>query len=179
MRNVLSYKNRCSHCRQTTASTQQDIAGPALCVGDTPLAGILDELDVLVKCALLDFERGRLPLCPTTLKLLGRNLQLDRVFHRVDGDDVPVTDEGDGSTDLRLRHDMPDAEPMGSTPRWNEIRAKGEGKEIGELVSATGRKQGGERTLPSAEASVREGGDVLAQTGAHDQTGRLEHLRHT
>lgn len=34
------------------------------------------------------------------------------------------------------------------------------------------------RHSPSAKPSVRETGDVVTQTGAHDQTRGLEHLRH-
>ena len=90
---------------------------PSLCIGDTPPASVLDELDILIERALVDLEGRGLPLCLTTFELFRGDLQLDRVLYRVDGDDVPVTNERDGSTNLCLRHDVSDAEPVGSAQR--------------------------------------------------------------
>ena len=86
--------------------------GQASCIGDAPAAGVLDELDVLVQCSLRDLEWRRLPRCAAALELFRRHMELDRVLHGVDGDNIPVVDECDRAADLRLRHDVPDAEAV-------------------------------------------------------------------
>ena len=121
----------CSPCCQATTPAQQNTAWPALCVGDTTLACILDKLDVLEKRALLNLERRRLPLRATGFELMRGNSEFDGVLHRIDGNDVPVTHKGDRSTNLGLRDDMPDAEPMGSARRPAEVQTntgEGDGK---------------------------------------------------
>lgn len=105
----------------TSYSAPSAAAGPgrrrASGVRDTPPARVLDRLHVFVERALRDLERGRGPGGTAARELFLRDPDLDRVFHSVHGDDIPVADEGDGAPDLRLRDDVPDAEAVRSGGR--------------------------------------------------------------
>ena len=52
------------------------------------------------------------PLLPSLLQFILRNAELDGVLHCVNVDHVSILDKGDRPTDLGLRRDVTDAEPV-------------------------------------------------------------------
>lgn len=70
------------------------------------MTGVADVLDVLEEGALGDLERRGDPALASLGKLLVRDVHVERVVDGVDGDDVAVADEGDGSANLGLRDDV-------------------------------------------------------------------------
>lgn len=84
----------------------------ALRVGDASVACVRHVFDVLVQRALRHLERRRDPRLPPRSELLFRDVQLDRVRHRVHRDNVPVAHERDWSADLCLWYDVPNAEAV-------------------------------------------------------------------
>lgn len=92
------------------------IDGMPSCIGDASVAGIFDDLGVLVERALGNLERRRLPLLAAALELLGSNLQLNSVLDCIHRDNVAVADQSDGPADLRFRHDVANAETVAPAP---------------------------------------------------------------
>ena len=64
------------------------------------------------------------PLLTSLLQLSLRNTELDDVLHCVNVDNVSILDKGNGSTDLGLRRDVTNAEPV----RPIGVSAKKEGR---------------------------------------------------
>lgn len=54
----------------------------------------------------------RFPLLTSPLQLFVRNVELDRVLHCVNVDNVSIFDKGDWPTNLGLGCDVTDAEPV-------------------------------------------------------------------
>jgi hypothetical protein len=82
------------------------------CVSDAAMTGILHNLRVLEERALVDFERRSLPGCAALLKLFWRDIELERVLHGVDRDDISVLHERDRAPNLSLRHNVANAESV-------------------------------------------------------------------
>jgi hypothetical protein len=73
---------------------------------------VADDLAVLVERTLADLERRGGPVCASSGELLVRNVHAERVVDGVDGDDIAVLDEGNGTSDLSLGHDVTDDESV-------------------------------------------------------------------
>lgn len=75
---------------------------------------VADDLAVLVERTLTDLERRGGPVCASSGELLVRDVHAERVVDGVDGDDVAVLNEGDGSSNLSLGDDVTDDESVRS-----------------------------------------------------------------
>lgn len=92
----------------------------------TPMTSIGDRLRVLVESSLRHLEGRRDPLRSSPRQLLVRNVHVERVLDGVDGDDVSVSNESDGTSNLGLRNDVTDLGEEAKKRRESEARSRRE-----------------------------------------------------
>jgi len=80
----------------------------------TSTASIRDITGILEKCSLFRSKRWCNPVGPSCSKLFLGNVDFQSVGLGINGDDVSVLNEGNGTPDLSFRYDMSDDETVGS-----------------------------------------------------------------
>jgi len=90
------------------------------------MTSIGDRLRVLVESSLRHLEGRRDPLRSSPRQLLVRNVHVERVLDGVDGDDVSVSNESDGTSNLGLRNDVTDLGEEAKKRRESEARSRRE-----------------------------------------------------
>lgn len=103
------------------------------------MAGILDDLGVLVESTLLVLERRCLPAELSLLHLLLADIGVDDSLLGIDGDSVAVFDESDGTTVLSFRDDVTDEETVAATTEASVSKH-------GNVVTKTGTHNCGRRS---------------------------------
>ena len=81
-------------------------------VGNATVTGVFDDFGVLVQRTLRHLERRSLPRRPPLVELLRADVQLNRVLHSVDRDDIAVPDQGNRPANLGLGNNVADAEAV-------------------------------------------------------------------
>jgi hypothetical protein len=108
-------------------------------ISDATMAGILNDLGVLVKSALLVLERGCLPAELSLLHLLVSDISVDDSLLGIDSDGVTVLDESDRTTVLSLRDNMTNEETVATTTEASV-------GQHGNIVTKTSAHNGGRRS---------------------------------
>jgi hypothetical protein len=103
------------------------------------MAGILDDLGVLVESTLLVLERRCLPAELSLLHLLLADISVDDSLLGVDSDGVTVLDESDRATVLSFRNDVTDEETVATTTEASV-------SQHGNIVTETGAHDSGRRS---------------------------------
>jgi hypothetical protein len=80
----------------------------------TSTTGIRDHSGVFEKCSLFRSERWRNPVGPSCSKLFLGNVDVQGVGLGINGDDVPILNEGDRTSNLSFRYDVSYDESVGS-----------------------------------------------------------------
>jgi hypothetical protein len=109
------------------------------CISDATVAGILDDLGVLVESTLRVLERRGLPAELSLLHLLLADIGVNDSLLGIDGNGVTILDESDRTTVLCFGDDVTDEETVATTTEASV-------SQHGNIVTKTGTHDGGRRS---------------------------------